>query len=136
MSNIIWVFDGVFYLFFFFFSSRRRHTRSYGDWSSDVCSSDLMCDHKGVIYKGREGLDEFKQRFGGDTKARTLVEALQGADVFVGLSVAGIVTGDMLLGMAKRPVILAPANPTPEIMPDEAKKGRPDAIVATVGSDF
>jgi len=96
----------------------------------------VMCDHKGVIYKGREGLDEFKQRFGGDTKARTLVEALQGADVFVGLSVAGIVTGDMLLGMAKRPVIFALANPTPEIMPDEAKKARPDAIVATGRSDF
>jgi len=96
----------------------------------------VMCDHKGVIYKGREGLDEFKQRFAGDTKARTLAEALQGADVFVGLSVAGIVTGDMLLGMAKRPVIFALANPTPEIMPDEAKKARPDAIVATGRSDF
>src|SRR6266513_746559 len=96
----------------------------------------VMCDHKGVIYKGREGLDEFKQRFAGDTKARTLAEALQGADVFVGLSVAGIVTGDMLLGMAKRPVIFALANPTPEIMPDEARKARPDAIVATGRSDF
>jgi malate dehydrogenase (oxaloacetate-decarboxylating)(NADP+) len=96
----------------------------------------VMCDHKGVIFKGREGLDEFKQRFAGETKARTLAEALQGADVFVGLSVAGIVTGDMLQGMAKRPVIFALANPTPEIMPDEAKKARPDAIVATGRSDF
>src|SRR6267378_1015065 len=96
----------------------------------------VMCDHNGVIYKGREGLDEFKQRFAGDTTARTLAEALQGADVFVGLSVAGIVTGDMLVGMAKRPVIFALANPTPEIMPDEAKKARPDAIVATGRSDF
>src|SRR6059036_1952401 len=96
----------------------------------------VMCDHKGVIYKGREGLDEFKQRFAVDTKARTLAEALQGADVFVGLSVAGIVTGDMLQGMAKKPVIFALANPTPEIMPDEAKKARPDAIVATGRSDF
>jgi malate dehydrogenase (oxaloacetate-decarboxylating)(NADP+) len=96
----------------------------------------VMCDHKGVIYKGREGLDEFKQRFAVETKARTLAEALQGADVFVGLSVAGIVTGDMLQGMAKRPVIFALANPTPEIMPDEAKKARPDAIVATGRSDF
>jgi malate dehydrogenase (oxaloacetate-decarboxylating)(NADP+) len=96
----------------------------------------VMCDHKGVIYKTREGLDEFKQRFAADTKARSLAEALQGADVFVGLSVAGIVTGDMLQGMAKKPVIFALANPTPEIMPDEAKKARPDAIVATGRSDF
>ncbi|HYU28942.1 MAG TPA: NADP-dependent malic enzyme [Gemmatimonadales bacterium] len=96
----------------------------------------VMCDHKGVIYQGREGLDEFKQRFAVDTKARTLADALQGADVFVGLSVAGIVTGDMLQGMTKRPVIFALANPTPEIMPDEAKQARPDAIVATGRSDF
>jgi len=96
----------------------------------------VMCDHKGVIYKGREGLDEFKQRFAVDTKARTLADAFQGADVFVGLSVAGIVTGDMLQGMTKKPVIFALANPTPEIMPDEAKKARPDAIVATGRSDF
>jgi len=96
----------------------------------------MMCDHTGVIYKGRDGLDEFKQRFAIETKARTLADALQGADVFVGLSVAGIVTGDMLQGMAKRPVIFALANPTPEIMPDEAKKARPDAIVATGRSDF
>jgi len=96
----------------------------------------VMADHKGVIYKGRDGLDAFKQRFAVDTKARTLAEALQGADVFVGLSVAGIVTGEMLQGMAKKPVIFALANPTPEIMPDEAKKARPDAIVATGRSDF
>jgi len=96
----------------------------------------VMCDHKGVIYKGREGLDEFKQRFAIETKARSLAEALQGADVFVGLSVAGIVTGDMLKEMAKKPVIFALANPTPEIMPDEAKTARPDAIVATGRSDF
>src|SRR5882757_1702429 len=96
----------------------------------------VMADHKGVIYKGREGLDEFKQRFAIETKARSLAEALHGADVFVGLSVARIVTGDMLKEMAKKPVIFALANPTPEIMPDEAKKARPDAIVATGRSDF
>src|SRR5216117_2591056 len=96
----------------------------------------VMADHKGVIYKGREGLDEFKQRFAVETNARTLAEALHGADVFVGLSVAGIVTGEMLQGMAKKPVIFALAIPTPEIMPDEAKKARPDAIVATGRSDF
>ena len=96
----------------------------------------VMADHKGVIYKGRGDMDEFKQRFASDTKARTLAEALQGADVFVGLSVGGIVTAEMLRGMAKRPVIFALANPTPEIMPDEAKQARPDAIVATGRSDF
>ena len=96
----------------------------------------VMSDHKGVIFTGREGLDEFKQRFAIDTQARTLADALEGADVFVGLSVAGIVTGDMLQAMAKQPVIFALANPTPEIMPDEAQKARPDAIVATGRSDF
>ncbi|MEX2156856.1 MAG: NADP-dependent malic enzyme [Gemmatimonadales bacterium] len=96
----------------------------------------IMCDQKGVIYKDREGLDEFKRRFAALTNARTLAEALQGADVFVGLSVGGIVTGEMLQGMAKKPIIFALANPVPEIMPDEAKKARPDAIVATGRSDF
>ena len=95
-----------------------------------------MCDHKGVIYQGRAELDEFKQRFAIQTKARSLPEVLQGADVFVGLSVGGIVTADMLQGMAKKPIIFALANPTPEIMPEEAKKARPDAIVATGRSDF
>jgi malate dehydrogenase (oxaloacetate-decarboxylating)(NADP+) len=95
-----------------------------------------MCDQKGVIFTGREGVDEFKKRFAALTKARTLTEALQGADVFVGLSVGGIVTGAMLEGMAKKPIIFALANPNPEIMPDEAKKARPDAIVATGRSDF
>jgi malate dehydrogenase (oxaloacetate-decarboxylating)(NADP+) len=96
----------------------------------------VMADHKGVISKGRADLDQFKLRFAIDTKARTLADALQGADVFVGLSVGGIVTAEMLQGMAKKPVIFALANPTPEIMPDEAKRARPDAIVATGRSDF
>jgi malate dehydrogenase (oxaloacetate-decarboxylating)(NADP+) len=96
----------------------------------------VMADHKGVIHAGRADLDEFKQRFAVETKARTLADALQGADVFVGLSVGGIVTGEMLQVMAKKPIIFALANPTPEIMPDEAKKARPDAIVATGRSDF
>ena len=95
-----------------------------------------MCDHKGVIYQGRADVDEFKQRFAVQTKARALGEVLNGADVFVGLSVGGIVTADMLKGMAKNPIIFALANPTPEIMPDEARKARPDAIVATGRSDF
>ena len=96
----------------------------------------VMADQKGVIHTGRDGLDEFKKRFAVDTKARTLADALAGADVFVGLSVGGIVTGDMLAPMAKSPIIFALANPTPEIMPDEARKARPDAIVATGRSDF
>ena len=96
----------------------------------------ILCDHKGVIHQGRADLDEFKQRFAIDTKARTLAEALRGADVFVGLSVGGIVTGEMLHDMATQPVIFALANPTPEIMPDAARRARPDAIVATGRSDF
>jgi malate dehydrogenase (oxaloacetate-decarboxylating)(NADP+) len=96
----------------------------------------VMCDQKGVIHTGRQDLDQYKGRFASETKARVIAEALKGADVFVGLSVGGIITGDMLAAMAKKPIIFALANPTPEIMPDEAKKARPDAIVATGRSDF
>jgi malate dehydrogenase (oxaloacetate-decarboxylating)(NADP+) len=96
----------------------------------------MMCDHKGVITKARQDLDEFKQRFARVTKVASLAEALRDADVFVGLSVGGIVAPDMLQAMAKRPIIFALANPTPEIMPDEARKARPDAIVATGRSDY
>jgi malate dehydrogenase (oxaloacetate-decarboxylating)(NADP+) len=96
----------------------------------------VMCDQKGVIHTGRPDLDQYKGRFASDTKARVITEALKGADVLVGLSVGGIITGDMLEAMAKRPIIFALANPTPEIMPDEAKRARPDAIVATGRSDF
>jgi malate dehydrogenase (oxaloacetate-decarboxylating)(NADP+) len=96
----------------------------------------ILCDHTGVIHSGRADLDQYKQRFAQDTKLRTLAEALKGADVFVGLSVAGIVSGDMIAGMAKKPIIFALANPTPEIMPDEARRARPDAVVATGRSDF
>ena len=96
----------------------------------------VMCDQKGVIHTERPDLDQYKRRFASDTKSRVIAEALKGADVFVGLSVGGIITGDMLKGMAKQPIIFALANPTPEIMPDEAKQARPDAIVATGRSDF
>jgi malate dehydrogenase (oxaloacetate-decarboxylating)(NADP+) len=89
-----------------------------------------------VIHTGRPDLDQYKRRVAAETKARTLTDALTGADVFVGLSVGGIVTGDMLKGMATTPVIFALANPTPEIMPDEARQARPDAIIATGRSDF
>jgi len=96
----------------------------------------VMCDHKGVISKERQDLDQYKGRFASDTKARVIIDALKGADVFVGLSVGGIITGEMLKGMGKKPIIFALANPTPEIMPEEAKQARPDAIVATGRSDF
>src|SRR5437660_3926883 len=96
----------------------------------------VMCDNHGVIHSERDDLDRYKQRFAQPLKIRTLAEALRDADVFVGLSVAGIVTGNMLAAMAQRPIVFALANPTPEIMPDEVRKARPDAIVATGRSDF
>src|SRR5881628_2709659 len=96
----------------------------------------FMCDHQGVIHSERADLDQYKSRFAQRTNARTLAEALKDADVFVGLSVAGIVSGDMLKAMAKRPIVLALANPTPEIMPDEARAARPDALIATGRSDY
>src|SRR5713101_774707 len=95
-----------------------------------------LCDQQGVIREDRTDLDQYKRRFAYKTKLRTLAEALQGADVFVGLSVGGIVTGDMLQAMARKPIVFALANPTPEIMPDEATRARPDAIVATGRADF
>jgi malate dehydrogenase (oxaloacetate-decarboxylating)(NADP+) len=98
----------------------------------------VMCDSNGVIYKGRkEGMNKYKELFATTTsKARTLTEALVGADVFVGLSVAGAVTGDMIKPMAKDPIIFAMANPDPEISPDIVKQVRPDAIMATGRSDY
>jgi len=96
----------------------------------------VMCDQKGVIHTGRHDLDQYKARFASDTKARVIADALKDADVFVGLSVGGIIKGEMLAGMAKKPIIFALANPNPEIMPDDAKRARPDAIVATGRSDF
>ncbi len=96
-----------------------------------------MCDSSGVIYKGRkDGMNKYKELFANDTKARTLSEALHGADVVVGLSVAGAITGEMLMPMAKNPIVFAMANPDPEITPDQARKARPDAIVATGRSDY
>lgn len=97
----------------------------------------IMCDSQGVIYKGRtKGMNKYKEYFASETEARTLIEALKGADVFVGLSVAGALTGEMLQGMAKDPIIFAMANPEPEITPDRARQARPDAIVATGRSDY
>ncbi len=97
----------------------------------------IMCDSKGVIYKGRtEGMNKWKEEFANDTKKRNLTEALDGADVFLGLSVARSVTGQMLKKMNDRPIVFACANPDPEIMPDEAIAARPDVIMATGRSDF
>ncbi len=96
-----------------------------------------MCDRKGVIYDGRvEDMDPYKARFASKTKKRSIAEALDGADVFVGLSVAGAVTGEMVAKMAKQPIIFALANPVPEILPHEVRAVRSDAIIATGRSDY
>ena len=97
----------------------------------------VLCDRAGVIYKGRKGdLDPYKARFQADTKARTIAEALTGADVFVGLSAAGAITGEMVKAMADCPIIFALANPVPEILPEEVRAVRDDAIIATGRSDY
>lgn len=97
----------------------------------------IMCDSQGVIYKGRTaGMNPFKAEFANDTKARTLADAMKGCDVFIGLSAAGAVSGDMLKVMADRPIVFAMANPDPEITPPDAKKARPDVIMATGRSDY
>lgn len=97
----------------------------------------IMCDTSGVIYKGRpNGMNKYKELFANDTKARTLSEALVGADVFIGLSAAGALTGEMIKPMAKNPIIFAMANPDPEIEPAKAREARPDAIIATGRSDY
>ena len=101
-------------------------------------SNIILCDREGVIYEGRSDkhMDPYKARFKVETQARTLADALIGADVFVGLSVAGAVTGAMVAKMAKNPIIFALANPTPEILPDEVRAVRQDAIIATGRSDY
>ncbi len=97
----------------------------------------ILCDTKGVIYQGRtEGMNQWKSAHAVPTKARTLKEALDGADVIFGLSAKGAVDQAMVKGMADRPIIFAMANPDPEITPQDAKAVRPDAIVATGRSDF
>ena len=97
----------------------------------------LLCDTKGVVYEGRtENMNPYKARFAAKTDRRTLADAMQGADVFFGLSIGKCVTPEMLLSMADHPVVFAMANPVPEIDYNEAKTARPDAIVATGRSDF
>jgi malate dehydrogenase (oxaloacetate-decarboxylating)(NADP+) len=97
----------------------------------------LMCDTKGVIYQGRtEGMNQWKSAHAARTDLRTLEEAMNGADVFLGVSAKGAVTPEMVSSMAENPVIFAMANPDPEITPEEAHAVRPDAIVATGRSDY
>jgi malate dehydrogenase (oxaloacetate-decarboxylating)(NADP+) len=96
----------------------------------------LMADRSGVIYQGRqENMNPYKERFARKTNRRTLAEALEGADAFVGVSSARLVTGEMLKTMARDPIVFALANPEPEILPDEAHAARPDVIMATGRSD-
>jgi malate dehydrogenase (oxaloacetate-decarboxylating)(NADP+) len=96
-----------------------------------------VTDIKGVVYAGRtEEMDEHKARYAKDTPARTLAEVIPGADVFLGLSAGGVLKPEMVVTMASRPLILALANPTPEIMPEQVKAVRPDAIIATGRSDY
>ncbi|QPC43420.1 NADP-dependent malic enzyme [Kaustia mangrovi] len=97
----------------------------------------ILCDSKGVVYKGRtDGLNQWKAAHAAETEARTLTDALQGADVFLGLSVKGALTPEMVAGMADQPIIFAMANPDPEITPEEVAEVRDDAIMATGRSDY
>lgn len=97
----------------------------------------VMCDSQGVIFKGRaKGMNPYKEKFATQKGVRSLGEALVGADVFVGLSVAGALTGEMLKGMNDNPIVFAMANPDPEILPEVAKSVRPDVIIATGRSDY
>ena len=96
----------------------------------------IVCDRSGPIYPGRADVDQWKSAHAVPTEARDLEEALVGADIFLGLSAAGALKPEWVRKMADRPIIFAMANPVPEIMPDEAKAVRPDAIIATGRSDF
>lgn len=96
----------------------------------------FISDMDGIVYDGREKVDPTKKVYSQKTKYRTVADALDKADIFLGLSVAGVIKPDMLAPMAKNPLILALANPVPEILPEDAKSARPDAIVATGRSDY
>ncbi len=97
----------------------------------------IVCDRNGVIYKGRnEGMDPQKEAFANDTPHRTSAEAIKGADVFLGLSGPGALTPDMVKSMGDAPLVMTLANPTPELMPEETLKAKPNAIVCTGRSDY
>ena len=103
--------------------------------SSGIKSGNIiMCDSKGVIYKGRKNIDQFKSTFAIDTKLRTLAEAMKNADVFLGLSAKDVVNKDMVKSMSKNPIIFACMNP--EIKPELIQEVRDDAIIATGRSDY
>ena len=105
--------------------------------SSGVKSENIiMCDSKGIIYQGRKNIDQFKSAFASKTKLRTLKEAMKDADVFLGLSAKDVVSKEMIISMAKNPIIFACANPDPEIKPEIINEVRSDAIVATGRSDY
>jgi malate dehydrogenase (oxaloacetate-decarboxylating)(NADP+) len=96
-----------------------------------------VCDSKGVIYVGRDAaMEPSKARYAQKTEARTLMDVIPGADVFLGCSTAGVLTGEMVKRMAPKPLILALANPVPEILPEVAKEARPDCVIATGRSDY
>lgn len=97
----------------------------------------LLVDSKGVVYSGRtEGMNHYKEEFAADTTRRSLAEAMEGADCFAGLSMGGLVSEEMVRSMAQKPVVLAMANPDPEIGYHEAREARPDVIMATGRSDY
>src|SRR5271165_4892680 len=97
----------------------------------------ILCDTKGLVYKGRlEGMNPYKERFAQETKLRTLAQAIAGADMFLGLSVGGAVTQDMVRSMAARPIVIAMANPDPEIAYEDAKACRSDVIMCTGRTDY
>src|SRR6478752_3595636 len=97
----------------------------------------VLCDTKGVVYQGRtDGMNQWKSAHAAATRARTLTDALDGADVVFGLSVKGALTKEMVARMADKPIIFAMANPDPEITPEEAREARPNAIIATGRSDY
>ncbi len=97
----------------------------------------MVCDSKGVIYVGRDqNMEPTKAKYARETDARTLGDAIDGADIFLGLSAAGVLKADMIAKMAERPIVFALSNPTPEIMPELARQVRPDVIIATGRSDY
>jgi malate dehydrogenase (oxaloacetate-decarboxylating)(NADP+) len=97
----------------------------------------ILCDTKGVVYRGRtEGMNQWKSAHAVETKARSLAEAMEGCDVFLGLSAKGALTPEMLRSMAANPIVFAMANPDPEILPEDAKAVRGDVIIATGRSDY
>jgi malate dehydrogenase (oxaloacetate-decarboxylating)(NADP+) len=97
----------------------------------------ILTDRAGVVYKGRnEGMDESKKAFAAETKHRTLKDAIKGADVFLGLSAPGVIDKAMVKSMAAAPLLMTLANPTPEIMPEDARAAKPDAVICTGRSDY